>query len=133
MLEVALVSQSSVKRLHARREALTLVIIEVSESDLVSVFWRLYFGEIEIDRVMISKIDDKLTKPLILQNGWQELVSAGQLCVKLVLELGSCNYVEVADVNVDEASVQVHLSVAHEAQRVLEWHLDVLLGVVVPV
>ena len=46
--------------LHARRETLPLMVIQVSQSDLVSVFRGCYLLQIEVDGVVIRQIYQQL-------------------------------------------------------------------------
>lgn len=89
MLEVTLIPQSCEEHLHARREALPLVVVQVLQSDLVAILWCLYFGQVEVDWVVIAQIDEKLAQSLVLEDGREELVRTVELAEESVLELGT--------------------------------------------
>lgn len=114
MLQVTLIPQRSEEHLHARREALLLVIVEVGESDLVGVLRCLNFRQVELDRIMIAQINQKLAQPLILQNRRKEFEGTVQFGEELVFELGARDLIKIRHVHVREALVQEHLSLGDE-------------------
>ena len=90
-----LVFQGCEQGLHARRETLPLMVIQVSQSDLVGVFRGCYLLQIEVNGVVIRQIYQQLRQPGVLQDGWQVFVSSHQLSHELGPELRPCDLIQI--------------------------------------
>ena len=114
MLQMVLVLESGEKGLHAWRKALPLVVIKVSQPDLVAVFRSSYLLEIEINRVVVRQIYQELRESRILQDRWQVLVSPHQLSHKFGSKLRPCNLVQIRDVDESDTFMHENLSVVDQ-------------------
>lgn len=114
MLQMVLVLECGEKGLHAWGKALPLVVIKVSQPDLVAVFRSSYLLEIEINRVVVRQIYQELRESRILQDRWQVLVSPHQLSHEFGSKLRPCNLVQIRDVDESDTFMHENLSVVDQ-------------------
>ena len=66
---MALVRKRCVEGLHARWETLPLVVVEVTQIDLLAVFRRIDLRKVKLNRVVVAEVDEQLRETNVRQDG----------------------------------------------------------------
>lgn len=104
------------------------MVVQVSQSDLVSVFRCCYLLQIEVNGVVIRQIYQQLRQPGVLQDGWQVLVSSHQLSHELGPELRPRDLIQIGDMHKGDTSMHEDLPVVDQIESILEWNFDELIS-----
>ena len=86
-----LIDEGSEQSLHARRERLLLVVVQLAQRNLFIVFWSSDFLQVELNLTWISQINQDSSQSLVSKNGGKELVGLAQLLKHQILELSSAD------------------------------------------
>lgn len=95
---------------------------------LVDVLRSFDFFNVEIDDAVVAQIDQKLRKPLVLQDGGKKLEAPDEFSHQSDSELAASDGSHVLNVHEGDASVEKAASRTYESKGLLEGYLDELRG-----